>query len=618
MLLLTGLLGIAVLGAEGADAPGEARSSTSFSISRDRMTVAVEASAPLDSGIATAEHRWSWGDGTSQYAGASPTAAHVYSRPGKYTVTLDAVDEQGAVSTATQTVSVATGTLDWNFYDFFNVPPGEYWDARAATYGETPIGAECFTASAISNGLCFPSDPNVPDVASYPYTIWTYTGETVSRRAISAPYRLRATGVDISGYDLTAPVFLPVLNSGEPAGAFLDFSWSSQFVDTAAEQALDAMGCANPGPGDGYYSWSQVTLTMDLQQSRRVFGVNAVDAATAQQWWDANTNSRCAGGPASRGAVEQALWNWFLEMGGGQSSSAIGKYDIMNAYAWFLDQVFLDMSATVDPDGTTHVTINHLAWGTTNLLNRMFYWGSASYADNHLDSTQAAGWYGMEPFGWFEDMSWSGSLNASSIDFQLTAVLSYGFEQFALPGPDGNLDQVDDFSVWAWRPHLHDSLNDLYGHPFSELDRYPGVTDVESAPGSPTYNTSHPRAFIPTSWDLFTGETWTFQFPTGNVVFYDPNLTPIGATGTSNDHVEVSAPLSLYRTQPASYGTWNAVAKTWTVIGPSVTGGSVGSPGDYPDEAWGAIFFVPEPGFIPGFAAGSALLALLHRRRRRR
>ena len=99
--------------------------------------------------------------------------------------------------------SVWSATLDWEFYDFFNVPPGEYWDARAATYGETPIGAECFTASAISNGLCFPSDPSVPDVASYPYTIWTYTGETVSRRTITAPYRIRATGVDIPGYDLT-------------------------------------------------------------------------------------------------------------------------------------------------------------------------------------------------------------------------------------------------------------------------------------------------------------------------------------------------------------------------------------------------------------------------------
>jgi hypothetical protein len=65
----------------------------------------------------------------------------------------------------------AAGTLDWQFYDFFNVPLGEYFDIRSATYGETPIGAECFTQSAIDRGICNPSDPAVPDLATYPYTI---------------------------------------------------------------------------------------------------------------------------------------------------------------------------------------------------------------------------------------------------------------------------------------------------------------------------------------------------------------------------------------------------------------------------------------------------------------
>jgi hypothetical protein len=197
--------------------------------------------------------------------------------------------------------------------------------------------------------------------------------------------------------------------------------------------------------------------------------------------------------------------------------------------------------------------------------------------------------------------------------------MAYDFENISLPGPDGNHDQVDDISVWALRPHLSDNLNNLYGHMESELDRYPGVTDIETTPGSNLYGASRARAFIPTSWDLFDGETLTFQFPTGNVPFYDPNLTPIGASGTSNDFVVISAPLSLHRTHPASYGDWDPVAKTWTIVGPTTTGGSVGSPGDYPDESWGAIYFtaVPEPGATIGLAAGSALLAMLHRRRSR-
>jgi hypothetical protein len=29
----------------------------------------------------------------------------------------------------------AATTIDWRFYDFFNVPPGEWWDARLKAYG---------------------------------------------------------------------------------------------------------------------------------------------------------------------------------------------------------------------------------------------------------------------------------------------------------------------------------------------------------------------------------------------------------------------------------------------------------------------------------------------------
>jgi hypothetical protein len=332
------------------------------------------------------------------------------------------------------------------------------------------------------------------------------------------------------------------------------------------------------------------------------------------------------------------MWAWFFEMGGEESSSKIGKYDIMNAYGWYIDQAMLDISTTVDLDtshnghavGTTHVTIQHVAWGTSNLLDHMFYWGSTSYKDHHLDSTEAMGWQGMEPFAWYDDMSWSGTLNPGDIDFVLSGVMAYDFENLSLPGPDGNHDQVDDISVWAFRPHLSDNLNDLYGHMESEMDRYVGVTDVETTPGSNLYGVSRTRAFIPTSWDLFDGETVTFQFPTGNVPFYDPNLTPIGAVGTQDQFVVNSAQLALHRTHPAAYGNWDPVAKTWTITGPTTTGVSVGSPGpdgipdtpddDYPDESGAAIYFValPEPGSTIALAAGSGLLAMMYRRRSRR
>ena len=532
-------------------------------------------------------------------------------------------DQVGNCSASPEVVSAAApagGTLDTRFYDFFTTRPGEYFDRRAAVYGETPIGANCFTASGLANGICSIVDATIPDVASAPFTIWSYKNESPGRKQIFTPFKFEIEGVDILGYDLTDPVFLPVLNSSEPAGTYLNFTWTAKFLDTATLAEIEAVpypNCTNPGLGDGYYQWWVIELEMDLQQSRRIFGVVAADAAAAQTWWDNNTDPRCGGPAPSSGPVEDAMWDWFLETGGGQQANKSGTYDIMNAYGWFLDQVFLDIRATVDPiTGITSVTIQHEAWGTSNLLNRFFYWGNAHYQDHYLDSSKALGWQGWEPSAWYDDMVWKGTLNAGDIDFTFTGVMMYDFELFALPGPDGNLDQVDDIPIWAWRPHLHDA-GYYYGHTESELDRYIGLTETEAGPGSPTYGQVRPNVFVPTTWDLFDGETLSFEFPTGNVPFYDPNLTPIGSSGRSNDHVVISAPLSLHRTHPAGYGDWDPVLKTWTIVGPTVTGGSVGIPGDYPTEPFGAIYFtaVPEPGTTIGLAAGSALLAMMYRRR---
>ncbi len=50
----------------------------------------------------------------------------------------------------------AATSLDWRFYDFFNVPPGEWWDARLQNYGEAPIGAECFAPAGKSRRFATP------------------------------------------------------------------------------------------------------------------------------------------------------------------------------------------------------------------------------------------------------------------------------------------------------------------------------------------------------------------------------------------------------------------------------------------------------------------------------
>ncbi len=578
----------------------------SFTVTRNLMVVTTNASSSFGPGGTIVDHHWIWGDGTEESTGTTPTALHTYANPGKYTITLGVTDDAGAVATAAREVTVNTTTIDWTFYDFFNVPFRDWWNYRTAVYNEHPIGAECFSASGIANGICSPSQPDVPDVATYPYTDWSalptarndYSSPD-NNPYIYAPYRIRVTGVNVPGYNLAEPVFLPVLNYGQPVGSRLEFNWSMQFLDTATAEDLGSKGCPISSSAlDGFHIRSQIELILDMQQSRRMFNVNALDPADAQRWWDSNTNVNCyAEGPA-----EAALESWFLGMGG--SAFQVGKYDIYNSYEWFWDPVYTDMHARVDPDGTTHVFVDNVAWGTGVLLARMFYWGNASYAQNYLDSTKAKGWAGMELVGWFEDFSFSGSLNPTGFNFDLGTVVTYHLVHLALPGPDGFLNQVDDVPVWTWRPILQDYLNDFAPrHLLSELDRYPGLADVHSTPGGSNYNRSLPYDYVPIRWDLPVGQTWHFQLPQGNVMFVNPNLTPVPANPASNDHVKVLAPVRVASMTPDGYGKWDPQAFTWDVVGPAMTGGPAGGPGpdgtpgtaddEYALQSWGSIFFAP-------------------------
>jgi len=65
----------------------------------------------------------------------------------------------------------ATRSINYRFYDFFNVPFRPFWDLRHTIY-ERPMNAECYTQVGIDEGLCTPSDPSTPDVASFPYGDW--------------------------------------------------------------------------------------------------------------------------------------------------------------------------------------------------------------------------------------------------------------------------------------------------------------------------------------------------------------------------------------------------------------------------------------------------------------
>ncbi|MGQ0796405.1 MAG: hypothetical protein ACT4OI_00860, partial [Methanobacteriota archaeon] len=478
-------------------------------------------------------------------------------------------------------------SLNIEFYDFFNVPYEEYWGYRQALYGDRPIGAECFSQATIDGGLCTPSDASIPDVPSFPYTNW-YPGignpSPTNPNAdpwVLAPYRIRARGTDVPGYTLANPVYFPTANTALPTGSRLDFAWDMHYITTAESVTLAAAGC-NIGSLDGYQLRSQITLTMDLVQSKRMFDVDTTSVASAQAWWASSQNSNPDCGINAR--AESRVENFLIGLGG--TSFIVGTYDIYNAYEWFYQVFYTQVSGSVAADGTTTVTIDHLAWGTEALMGRLVYWGAALYQANYLDSTRAAGWLGME-ISWFEDVLLTGSYAAANHDFAFDGVMNYHFQQLSLPGPNGLFDRTDDVPYWSWAPMLVDYVNDFSPkHLISELDRLPAsATIVQTTVGHPKYGQELRYDFAPIAWNPKAGETWMFRFPTADVVFYDPNLTPLQAH-PKNEFVEIPAPLTGTTARPTGFGSWNDVAKTWTVVGPLVTGGPSGAPGSYAVEPW--------------------------------
>lgn len=584
---------------------GTIRLMASFTVERVLMTVTADGSASSAPGGQILEYRWSWGDGST---GIDVVATHTFSIPGRYDIVLTIFDGSGASASAVRQITVNTSTIDFDFYDFFNVPYPDFWDLRTAFgYSVFPVNAECFNATSIAEGLCITTNPSVPDVDTYPFTNWESAvapGRPGFEPSLNAPYRMRVTGTNVPGHNVSEPGFLPVMDDGAPPGGRLDFEWHMQYMNKTRGDELGVLCQTNWVFGnDGYISESRIRLTLDLQASRRLFGVQASNPTEAAAWWSSQTNSDCR----LHGPSEIALGSWFVAMGG--TVRDIGKYDIINGFEWYYQVFATNIQASVDPTtGVTTLDILHVAYGTGLLLARMFYWGNASYAENYLDSTMARGWLGLET-AWFEDLAFRGSLGTTGIDFTLTTVVQSHFEQLCAPGPNGLFDRVDDVPLWRWGPTLQDYADNFFpAHPLSELDRYPGLTYVHCTPGAPTdtYGAALPYDYVPLAWDLDAGETWRFLFPREAVVFYDPNLTPSGADPRAGTFVELQSPLALGATVPGGHGAWDAQNRIWTVLGPAPTGGPVGSPGgdgqpgtlddDYPLKPWGAILFAPEPG----------------------
>ncbi len=519
----------------------EDRPVAKFAMARDLMTVQVDASASYAPAGTIASYAWDWGD--SGPAGSGVTAVHTYAAPGRYTVTLTVTDNRAATGTSARPTSVARSTVDALLYDFFNVSFGEWWYLREPVYGDRILSNQWPHLDLYP----WAGDPYFTDV--FVYTL----------------YRMAIKARNLTAFTIERPVMLPLFGDPASTGDRVQVHWYAQYLDTARQEELNASGFPVPdGFMDGFPEEWRYTYTMDYNSTRRFFNVSG-DPAT---WWGTHTIA----GP-SQGPFEQQWQAWYENLGK-------RTFDVFSAFEWPYTVFQLDASATVttNPDGsnTTSLRVLLVTWGQEVLTARWFHWGTGSYPNG--TPTPANGWWPQE-LGWFEDFTFDATMYWDHVDFDWDAALGYQFIEAALPGLDGQYNTSDDEPVWSWYPQLMDYIYSDVRNPKSEMDAWRDpvtrepLTAISTHPGNPYYGSQYPVDQGYAQWDLRAGETITIILPKQAVTFHDPMRSRWNPSGIP-DFVNITAPMTLRRTDPAGVGTWDETTKTFTMAGPFAMGGT--------------------------------------------
>jgi PKD repeat protein len=157
----------------------------SFTSSCSNLSCSFDASGSTDSSGTITTYAWTFGDGNTSPASASPAASNVYATGGTYPVTLTVTDTNNLTGTATKSVTVSPPVQNIGFVGFSS------YDA-SGTSGSVKVPAG---ASAGDTLLLFESHASTSITAAAPAG-WTLIGSTSKSNLRSAVYEKTAVAGD--------------------------------------------------------------------------------------------------------------------------------------------------------------------------------------------------------------------------------------------------------------------------------------------------------------------------------------------------------------------------------------------------------------------------------------
>jgi hypothetical protein len=152
-------------------------------------------------------------------------------------------------------------SIDYVWYDMFNVPTGSWYDVRYKVYQQ---------------------EERITD--SYPWLFY-YHSDPTGNLYLYSLLRLNITGRNVSEVNTNGrPEFLPMLSPTERGGTI----WIDWYMQYLTSDELDSRYSSFASQDDGWIVVLNGTVTLDKQAAKMVLNITEDGLATFDRWWSEN------------------------------------------------------------------------------------------------------------------------------------------------------------------------------------------------------------------------------------------------------------------------------------------------------------------------------------------
>jgi len=372
-------------------------------------------------------------------------------------------------------------TVDFYWHSFFNATMiSDVWLARQSFYGDTVLSWR-YPVVYIWPTL---EGPTLPDGNPNPHpegSLWYY-----------APARLKVTGRYLPEISMSRPEFVPynLLGGLSPTvtSGYANISYYMQYITIARAQQLKIY---TPGSYDGYISELQGPVRMDRNATMRILGLTPTEYEALKVdptgWWNTNENT------------VEAEWSEFLI---NEANTRLQVQPMLEySYTVFSSSKFPGVDLTLTYDAANdQVTLDTdvVAWGNEVLLARWF-------RETFLKGYEY----------WYSDLRLNVRIAPSYSHVDLDTTVDWALYQWSVAS------EKYAQGVWAFEPVLGDEVPSIkisgktyYSKEFPLYVFSNGTykTYYNVAPGNAWYDQYQPYDYIPSAWNLQTGETLRINY----------------------------------------------------------------------------------------------------------